>query len=311
MKRVITWFCVGAVFVGSVSICGAKTPGNVGQLFTSPEDAAQALAQAARNKDRDALRRVLGPASDELQTTDKIQGDQQLTTFAEAFDFNHKFVQQPGNQVRLEVGTNNWPLPIPIVLDNGRYYFDTEAGKEEIINRRVGRNEISTLKTMRAYSEAQREYASRDRDGDGVLEYAQKVLSTPGQKDGLYWSPQLDGELSPIGPLVAEAQGEGYAQIGNKQPSGPRPFHGYYYKILTRQGKNAPGGKYDYVINRNMIGGFAMVAWPADYGDSGVMSFIINQQGVVYQKDLGASTDAIARKMDTYDPDPSWKQSPD
>jgi hypothetical protein len=156
----------------------------------------------------------------------------------------------------------------------------------------------------------QREYAGRDRDGDGVLEYAQNLLSTPGKKDGLYWSPELDGELSPLGPLIAVAQGEGY-MTSNLEKSGPRPFHGYCFKILTRQGKHAPGGKYNYVIHGNMIGGFALVAWPADYGTSGVMTFIINQQGLVYQKNLGPHTGSIAKKMDTYDPDPTWHSSPD
>ena len=166
------------------------------------------------------------------------------------------------------------------------------------------------IEAVRAYVDAQREYARSDRDGDGVLEYAQNFLSTPGQKDGLYWSPELDGELSPLGPLVATAQSEGY-MTSDRKKSGPRPFHGYCFKILTRQGKHAPGGKYNYIINGNMIGGFALVAWPVDYGNSGVMTFIINQQGQVYQKDLGRNTASIAKKMDSYDPDPTWNTLPD
>jgi hypothetical protein len=162
---------------------------------------------------------------------------------------------------------------------------------------------------MREYVDAQREYASRDRDGDDVLEYAQKIISSPGQTDGLYWDPELNGEISPLGPFVAEAQGEGY--FGGGFPPGlePKPFHGYFFKILTGQGKHAPGGKYSYIINGNMIGGFAMVAWPAEYGESGVMTFIVNQQGRVYQKDLGHSTSKLAPKMSAYDPDPSWRIS--
>jgi len=164
---------------------------------------------------------------------------------------------------------------------------------------------------MRAYVDAQREYAGKDRDGDEVLEYAQKITSSPGQTDGLYWPPELNGETSPLGPLVAEAQGEGYFKQSPAADAGPRPFHGYLFKILTSQGKHAPGGKYSYIINGNMIGGFALMAWPARYGDSGVMTFIVNQQGRVYQKDLGKRTASIVKGMKAYDPDPSWQVSQD
>jgi hypothetical protein len=163
---------------------------------------------------------------------------------------------------------------------------------------------------MRAYVEAQREYASRDRDGDQVLEYAQHILSAAGSKDGLYWSPELDGSLSPLGPLVAIAQNEGYAK-GTGEKAGPRPFHGYLFKIITRQGPSAPGGKYDYIINGNMIGGFALLAWPAEYGDSGIMTFMVNQQGRVYQKDLGENTEKRVQELAAYDPDSSWRVSAD
>ena len=294
------------------SIASAITPNN-GQAFTSAEGAAQALANAAKAKDRNALRSVLGAASEELQASDKVQGDAQLAAFAEAYDTGHRIIRERDGTSTLEVGVDHWPLPIPLVEERGQWYFDTDAGKQEIINRRIGRNELSALRTVRAYADAQREYASRDRDNDHVLEYAQKILSPPGTKDGLYWAPQLDGEFSPLGPLVASARGEGYLKASNTTApqAGPQPFHGYYFRILTQQGKHAPGGKYDYVINGNMIGGFALVAWPADYGESGVMTFIINQEGRVFQKDLGSSTDFIARKMDTYDPDSTWMPSAD
>ena len=211
----------------------------------------------------------------------------------------------------LEVGTNSWPFPVPIVKKDGRWFFDTEAGKEEIFRRRIGKNELATLEVMRAYVDAQREYASRDRNGDEVLEYAQRLASTPGAKDGLYWPPDLDGEISPLGPLVAQAQGEGYRMAGKAQDATREPFHGYFFKILTRQGKHAPGGKYDYVINGHMIGGFALVAWPAEYGESGIMTFIVNQQGRVYQRDLGPKTDKLAAAMKAYDPASGWAVSPD
>ena len=193
----------------------------------------------------------------------------------------------------------------------GSWHFDTPAGLEEIMNRRIGRNELEVLGVMRAYVEAQREYASRDRDGDDVLEYAQKIASSIGLTDGLFWPPQLNGEVSPLGPFVAQAQAEGYVDVASDDVPKPQAFHGYLFKMLKRQGKHAPGGKYDYIINGNMIGGFALVAWPLEYGESGVMTFIVNQRGRVYQKDLGPDTGKTVQKMDAYDPDPEWRISAD
>jgi hypothetical protein len=174
-----------------------------------------------------------------------------------------------------------------------------------LINRRVGRNELEALQSLRTAAQAQREYAAKDHDGNEVMKFAQKIISTPGTKDGLYWSPDIDGEISPLGPAFADARAEGYFKQPGK-PNVPQPFHGYFFKILTRQGQHAPGGAYDYIINGNMIGGYAFVAWPAKYGDSGVMTFIINQRGKIFQKDLGPNTEAVATKMKVYDPDPSW-----
>jgi hypothetical protein len=211
----------------------------------------------------------------------------------------------------LEVGADAWPFPIPLVKAANGWHFDTEAGLEELLNRRIGRNELDVLRVMRAYVQAQRDYASRDRDGDEVLEYAQRLFSSAGQADGLYWPPDLNGEISPLGPLFAYAQAEGYGTRLPATQTGPRPFHGYLFKILTRQGKGAPGGKYNYIINGNMIGGFALVAWPAEYGESGIMTFLVNQQGRVLQKDLGSSTARIVRKLSAYGPDRSWHVSAD
>jgi hypothetical protein len=191
------------------------------------------------------------------------------------------------------------------------WQYDTSSGLEELLNRRIGRNELDVLRVMRAYVQAQREYASRDRDGDSVLEFAQRIASTPGSMNGLYWDPNLNGEESPLGPLVAYAQEEGYRGKGVRKDGEPQPFHGYLFRILKCQGKRAPGGKYNYVINGNMIGGFAMVAWPAAYGDSGIMTFMVNQQGRVYQKDLGAKTSKISHSMKAYDPDATWEPSRD
>jgi hypothetical protein len=282
-----------------------------GQAFATPDEAVTALGQAVSATNRIALASLLGPESEQLVNPDAVQGAQELAAFAEAFNASHQLVRESDTKMTLEVGTNAWPFPIPLVKRTSGWQFDTQAGVEELLNRRIGRNELEALGVMRAYVDAQREYASRDHDGDQVLEYAQKVSSSPDKTDGLYWPPDLTGEVSPFGPLIADAQVEGYFNKSRAADSGPQPFHGYYFKILTRQGKHAPGGKYNYIINGNMIGGFALVAWPAEYGDSGVMTFIVNQQGRVYQRDLGKNTAKIVQKMNAYDPDPAWSVSPD
>ena len=281
------------------------------QVFATPEEAVAALNQAVDTTNRAAFMKLFGPEAEELVNPDTVQAAQEMAKFAEAFNTTNRLVRESDTRMVLEVGTNDWPFPIPLVKQAGGWQFDTKAGKDELLNRRIGRNELEVLQVMRAYVDAQREYASKDRDGDEVLEYAQKLASSPGKMDGLYWPPELNGEISPLGPFVADAQGEGYFSKIPGTEEGPQPFHGYLFKILTRQGKHAPGGKYDYIINGNMIGGFAMVAWPAEYGDSGVMTFIVNQQGRVYQKDLGEDTAKIVKKMKAYDPDPSWHVSED
>ena len=283
---------------------------DTGRTFATPEEAVAALSRAVQSTNRADLRALFGPAADDLVNPDAVQATNEFAAFAVTFNNSHRIVRQSDTRAGLEVGPNNWPFPVPLVRKDAQWFFDTEAGSQEIINRRIGRNELAALDTARAYVHAQREYASRDRDGDDVLEYAQNILSTPGQKDGLYWPPEPDGEISPLGPLVAAAQGEGYMKSTGER-SGPRPFHGYYFKILTRQGQNAPGGRYDYVINGNMIGGFALVAWPAEYGESGIMTFTVNQQGRVYQSDLGPQTAKTVGKMKAYDPDKTWTISPD
>jgi hypothetical protein len=281
------------------------------KTFATPDEAVSALAAAAKSQDQDALRAIFGPTFEGMENPDRIQATNECLAFAAALDQSSQFLRISDSKIVLEVGTNSWPFPVPLVKQTGRWYFDTAAGEDELLNRRIGRNELATLEVMRAYVDAQREYASRDRDGDEVLEYAQRLASTPGTKDGLYWPPDLDGEISPLGPFVAHAQAEGYFGDTPIDKHSPQPFDGYLFKILTRQGKHAPGGKYDYVINGNMIGGFALVAWPAEYGQSGIMTFLVNQQGRVYQKDLGPKTAKIAKKMTAYDPDDSWRVSSD
>jgi len=208
--------------------------------------------------------------------------------------------EDDANTRTMIIGNEAWPMPIPIVKDDKGWHFDTAAGADEIVNRRVGENELTTIDNLRAYVEAQVDYASTDRDGDDVLEYAQKINSSTGRKDGLYWETAAGEELSPFGPFAAERS----AYLTDRDKGDP--FMGYYYRIISRQGASAPGGRYDYVINGNMIGGFAMIAWPAEYGSSGIMSFIVNQNGRVYQKDLGEQTDGNAAAIQDYEPDDSW-----
>jgi hypothetical protein len=284
---------------------------DIGKTFTTPEEAVSALLTAAKAEDTNAFRVIFGPVAAEIENPDRVQAANELNAFNAAASQQQRIVRQSDTNCVLVLGTNDWPFPVPLVKRNGLWFFDTEAGKDEILNRHIGRNELSSLQTVRSYVEAQREYASKDRDGDEVLEYAQKFNSTPGMKDGLYWPPDLDGELSPLGPLVAQAQAQGYLSKPKEQGAAQEPFHGYFFKILTRQGKHAPGGKYDYIINGHMIGGFALVAWPAEYGQTGIMTFIVNQQGRVFQKDLGSQTAKTAEKMKAYDPDSTWTLSPD
>jgi|KBSMisStandDraft_5_1062788.scaffolds.fasta_scaffold51268_2 hypothetical protein len=295
-----------------VSIHGA-TPAKAVRKFANAEEAVAALRLATATADTNALRDILGPGSEDLQNPDRIQATNELRTFSAALAETNQLVRMSDSLVVLEVGNDLWPFPVPIAKKDGGWVFDTDTGKDELLNRRIGKNELSTLPVMRAYVDAQREYASSDHDADGVLEYAQRLVSSPGKEDGLYWPPDLNGQLSPLGPLVAFAQAEGYSpELRDEKTEVERgPYHGYQFKILKTQGKHAPGGKYGYVINGNMIAGFALVAWPAEYGTSGVMTFIVNQQGLVYQKDLGPNTSNVAGRMTAYDPDPSWTLSPD
>ena len=295
-----------ALALGSPALTRAA---DIGKTFATPEAAVSALLAAASAQDSNAFRVIFGPVGVEIQNPDRVQSANELAAFNDAVKQHQQIIRESETKCVLEIGTNAWPFPVPIVQRQGLWFWDTAAGKNEILNRHIGKNELATLESVRAYVEAQREYASKDRDGDEVLEYAQKFRSTPGNKDGLYWSADLDGEISPLGPLVAQAQEKGYGRRVRQEGDAPTPFHGYFFKILTRQAKSAPGGKYNYLINGNMIGGFALVAWPAEFGQSGIMTFIVNQQGQVYQKDLGSKTDKIAEAMKEYAPDKTWTVS--
>lgn len=280
------------------------------KVFATPEQAVVALNDAVTTTNRAALALLFGPDVEALVNPDEVQGATELREFAEAFVVSHQLVKEAEDRIVIEVGAGGWPFPIPLAKVPAGWQFDTASGLEEILNRRIGRNELDVLRVLRACVQAQRDYAGQDRDGDEVREFAQRIASSPGQTDGLYWSWRLNGEISPLGPLVAFAQGEGYSRQSG-DAANRRPFHGYHFKLLDRQGKHAPGGKYNYVINGNMIGGFAFIAWPAAYGESGVMTFIVNQQGRVYQRDLGDATERTATKLKAYDPKPGWELSVD
>ncbi len=299
LRRNVAW----ALALSAASTASAA---DIGKTFATPEAAVAALVAAASAKDTNAFRVLFGPAGEEIENPDRVQAANELSAFNAAVNQHQRLVHESEAKCVLEIGDNSWPFPVPIVKRNGLWFFDTEAGKDEIFNRHIGKNELATLQSVRAYVEAQREYASKDRDGDEVLEYAQKFGSAVGKKDGLYWPSDLDGEISPLGPLVAQAQDQGYSRKPREEDAAPQPFHGYFLKILTRQAKSAPGGKYDYLINGNMIGGFALVAWPVEYGETGIMTFIVNQQGRVYQKSLGPETTKIAKSMKEYNPDNTW-----
>jgi len=298
----------------------AQTPTQ--STFSSPDDALQALVSAAKEKDRAALGKVFGPDYDKLLTGDEVEDDKDLDAFASAASESAQLQKVNDSKFVVTVGQDNWPTPIPIVQKDGKWLFDTKAGLEEALNRKIGENELSAIATCRAYAVAQWEYYTEgDWDRDGVAEYAQRLYSTPGKHDGLYWETSEDDKPSPLGKLVAAARAEGYgpkaetpdaagkggAQEKEAVSEERAPYHGYYFKILTRQGSAAPGGRYGYVINGNMIAGYAVVAYPDKWGSSGVMTFIINQQGRVYEKNLGPSTAKLAAAMTEYNPDPSWK----
>jgi hypothetical protein len=269
--------------------------------FATPQQAADAAVDAIRHNDNTALAAILGPGSETIVSSGDPAADrQERHAFLDAYAESVKLVRQDSRHVIVAVGEDEWPMPIPIVKHGSRWVFDTAAGKQELLARRIGRNELFTIESCLAYVDAQREYASEDR-GDGVLDYAQKFVSTPGKEDGLYWPEKAGVPESPLGPLFADARAEGYSMAGRGTGT-PQPYHGYYYKILTAQGPGAPGGAYSYVAKGHMIGGFALVAWPATYGVTGNTTFLVNQDGAVFEKDLGPRTAELAAAMTRFDP---------
>lgn len=309
-KRKVWKGLYGLVVVSAVALiffCSYQKADAQQKTFKSSEEAVKALVNAVKAGDTKELLVIFGPAGKEIISSgDEVADRTGRERFVKGYEEMNKLVRETDSKMTLVVGKEEWPLPIPIVKKGETWAFDTMAGKEELLNRRIGRNELYTVKVCLAYVDAQREYALKDHDGDGLLEYAKKFRSTKGKKDGLYWEAKEGEEQSPLGPLAAQAVKEGYT--GRKPGDNPVPYHGYFYKILKAQGKDAPGGAYDYVVKGNMIGGFALVAYPAEYGNSGVMTFIVNHDGVVYEKDLGKETAKIAGAMTKYDPDKTWKK---
>jgi hypothetical protein len=279
----------------------AQQPGQ--KTFSSADEACHALVTALKNSDDQALLQILGPDGKEIISSgDPIEDEATRTNFVGKFHEMHRLVVEPDGTTTLYIGAENWPTPIPLVNKNGAFYFNTDAGKQEILYRRVGQNEMSAIRVCQELVAAQNEYFAKEHN-----EYAQKFTSDEGQHNGLYWLGADNQFDSPIGPLIANAgTGGGLAKSLHTPPA---PFHGYLFRIVTRQGKNAPGGAADYVVGGKMTGGFAFVAYPVEYRNSGVMTFIVGKDGVVYQKDLGKNTDTAAKSIKSYDPNSSWKKA--
>jgi hypothetical protein len=287
----------------TATLQGWAAPAEQQKTFTSPEDAAHAMVDALRKDDRPALITIFGSESKGLLTTgDPVSDENFIQDFLKDYDQMHRFSQGPDGELFLIVGAENWPMPIPLDKDSTGWYFDTPYGKQELLFRRIGENEISAIRILNAIVAGQHEYYDKTHDNGATKEYAQKVLSDEGRHDGLYWKVAAGEPESPIGPLVAEASQEGYGE----NPRG-KPVHGYYFKMLTKQGKDAPGGAKSYVVDGKMTGGFAVLAYPAKYRSSGVMTFLVDTDGNVLQKDLGPKTDELAKAMDSYNPDEGWQ----
>jgi hypothetical protein len=297
--RYVVLALLASLFIGAGALAA-----NTQRSFVSPEEAAQALVDAIQAHDRAATLGVLGQdAAAWISSGDTVADQTAIAHFIAAYDARHQLVQKDG-KATLTLGADAFPFAFPIVRKGERWRFDTTAGKLEMLARRIGENELSAINVLQAIVDAQLEYASVDRDGDGVMAYARKFLSSPGKHDGLYWPVDPGQAPSPAGELLAKASSEGYQAQG--QAKGKQPYHGYYYRPLTRQGKHASSGALDYVVGGRAIGGFAVVAYPARYGNSGIMTFIVNQDGKIYESDLGPTTQAKALKMNGYDPGPGW-----
>ena len=294
-----------AAFIAAALAFALASVANAQQSFKTTQEPADALVSAAKAGDLKSLLSVLGrDGADIVSSGDAVADASARNRVVEAYDAKHQVVMEGTDKAVLVIGREDWPFPIPLVRKNGSWRFDTAAGREEILYRRIGRNELDAIQTCLAYVDAQQDYAEQGAAGNGV--YAQRIVSRPGKKDGLYWPAQSGEDESPLGELAASAAAEGY-RAGRQRA----PYHGYYYKVLTRQGPDAPGGAMDYVVRGKMIGGFALVAYPAEYRNSGVMTFLVNHQGNVYEKDLGLDTAGIAAGMTAFNPDKTWRRVTD
>lgn len=293
------WVCLG------LGACVPARDARAPSEFSTPEQAVESLIKAVRNDDQYELLRLLGPNGETLiRSGDEVADRSARLRFVNAYDAAHDIeIEKPGIAILL-VGTEQWGWPVPIVQEGERWHFNTDAGLQRILDRRVGRNELNVIRVCREYVAAQREFALRDKLANGPGQYAQKFDSSPGMHDGLYWEVAAGEAPSPFGPLVARARAHGYpAGEGHDVPA---PYHGYFYKILTRQGAHAPGGAKDYIVDGRMTRGYALLAFPAKWGDSGVMTFIVGRDGIVFEKNLGPETGRLAPEIGEYDPDPGW-----
>jgi hypothetical protein len=294
----ITRSTAAIAFFASVSVAGAQ------QSFKSPEDAAEALVNASRDNWPKGVINVLGADAAEIVSSgDKTADEAMRQKFLSAYEAGHEIKKDGDDKAVMIIGKDDFPFPIPLTRKGAAWKFDTAAGRLEILYRRIGRNELNAIKAILAYVDAQNEYAEKDRTGAGSATYAQRIVSRSGKKDGLYWPTAPGEEESPLGELIAQATTEGYSIGGDRTP-----YHGYYFRILTRQGPLAEGGEVDYVVRGKMIGGFALVAYPAEYGNSGVMTFVVNYAGTIFEKDLGEHTARIAERMTSFNPDQTWRK---
>ncbi len=297
----------------------SSAPADNRETFNSPEEALKALQSVVQTGDPAAMDKLFGPEIDQVRSSDTADRKATMQRFEQAMAQKaHVETSADGQSANIYIGANDYPFAIPLAKDpSGKWFFDTAAGETEILNRRIGRDELDTIDLCHLLVTAEREYASQDRVGNGIIQYAQRFMSEPGKEDGLYWPAQPWEQESPLGPLAAQAAAEGYPVKARAQRaeekgseaaknSGPHPFHGYIFRILTKQGSAAPGGAYNYVINGHMVAGFAFLAYPAEYDKSGVMTFMISRNNVLYQKDLGADTAARAKAITSFDPGKGW-----
>jgi Protein of unknown function (DUF2950) len=301
MNRIVVSLIVATFFCTAISVAKAQ------QAFKTPDEAASALVGAAKTGDKKAIVTVLGPdGNDIVSSGDDVADTATRQKFAADYDTKHQITMDGDDKAVMVIGKDDYPLPIPLVRKDGMWRFDTVSGRQEILARRIGKNELDAIQACLAYVDAQDDYAEKDRSGAGLGVYAQRIVSQLGKKDGLYWPSSQSETPSPLGPLVAEATAQGY-RVGG----GRTPYHGYYFKILTKQGAAAPGGELEYVVRGKMIGGFALVAYPAEYHNSGVMTFIVSHAGTIFQKDLGPNSATLAQRMTSFNPDTSWQKVPD